>query len=299
MSFAMRLTVAAALVAVAVQTPLSRAAEPQLKADPPIVCDLCSAWNKDIAPERRFGNTYLVGTAGLSSVLVTSSAGHVLLDGALPQSAPLIDQHIRALGFKTEDIRLILVSHGHYDHAGGVSALQRLSGARVGASASTATALRTGTITPDDPQAGFGEEANRFPKVSAVEELADGQVLRVGDIAITVHHIPSHAPGSTAYTWRSCAGTDCRNVVYADSLTSVSAPGFRFSANPALVATFRKSIAKVAALPCDILIAPHPSFAVGKTCRTYAEDGEARLNQRLADEKKTPLQAFSPFKPSP
>ncbi|MCC7124213.1 MAG: subclass B3 metallo-beta-lactamase [Acidobacteria bacterium] len=282
----MRLSIAAALVAVAVQTVLPRTAYAQLKPDVPLVCDLCDAWNKDVTPVKRFGNTYTVGTDGLSSVLVTSSAGHVLLDGALPQSAALIDQHIRALGFRTEDIKLILVSHGHYDHAGGVNALQRLSGARVGGSPSTATALRMGTITPDDPQAGFGVEANRFPKVSNVEDLADGQVLRVGDIAITVHHVPSHAPGSTAYTWRSCEGTDCRNVVYADSLTSVAAPGFRFSDDPARVATFRKSIAKVAALPCDILIAPHPSFAVGKTCKTYAADGEARLDQRLADEKK-------------
>ena len=161
---------------------------------------MCAEWNKDLAPAKIFGNTYSVGTDGLSALLVTSPAGHVLLDAALPQSAPLIDQHIRALGFKTEDIKLILVSHGHYDHAGGVAALQRFSGARVGASPSTAAALRASVNTPDDPQVGFGPKDNGFPPVATVQELKDGEVVRVGDVAITVHHIPGHAPGSTAYT---------------------------------------------------------------------------------------------------
>jgi metallo-beta-lactamase class B len=231
-----------------------------------------------------------VGTDGLSALLVTSPAGHVLLDAALPQSAPLIDQHIRALGFKTGDIKLILVSHGHYDHAGGVSALQRFTGARVGASPSTAAALRAGVNTPDDPQVGFGPKDNAFPPVAAVQELKDGEVVRVGDIAITVHHIPGHAPGSTAYTWRSCEGTSCKAVAYVDSVTPVSADGFRFSGDgkyPSRVDSFRQSLAKVAALPCDILKAPHPSASVGKTCVTYAANGTALLDKRLAEEARS------------
>ena len=83
------------------------------------------------APFRVFGNTYYVGVAGLSAVLVTSNAGTILLDGGLPQSAPLIERNIRALGFRPDAIRLIVNSHEHYDHAGGIAALQRLSGATV------------------------------------------------------------------------------------------------------------------------------------------------------------------------
>ena len=86
------------------------------------------------APFRVFGNTYYVGVAGLSAVLVTSEAGSILLDGGLPQSAALIDENIRALGFTADAIRLIVSSHAHYDHAGGIAALQRLSGATVAAS---------------------------------------------------------------------------------------------------------------------------------------------------------------------
>lgn len=253
--------------------------------DPPKRCDDCEAWNRDAEPKRVFGNTYSVGTEGLTSLLVTSPEGHVLLDGALPQSAALIDAHVRALGFQTEDVKLILVSHGHYDHAGGVAALARFTGARVGASPPTAKALRAGVNTPDDPQVGFGPEFNGFPAVTEVDELEDGEVVRVGDVAITVYHIPGHAPGSTAYTWRSCEDAVCKDVVYADSLSAVAAPGFRYSDDRAYVERFRRSLEKVSGLPCDVLLAPHPFAAEGKTCRTYAAEAMERLDRRLAEER--------------
>ncbi|HEY8539460.1 MAG TPA: metallo-beta-lactamase [Steroidobacteraceae bacterium] len=109
-----------------------------------IECAQCEAWNKDQAPFRIFGNTYYVGTHGLSAVLVTSPDGHVLIDGALPQSAPLIAQHVEQLGFRLSDVKVILNSHVHFDHAGGIAELQRLSGAKVIASERAASVLRTG-----------------------------------------------------------------------------------------------------------------------------------------------------------
>ena len=99
-----------------------------------IDCESCEAWNADQAPFQIFGNTYYVGVRGLSSVLITSADGHILLDGALPQSAPLIAHHVEQLGFKMSDVKIILNSHVHYDHAGGIAKLQKLSGAKVIAS---------------------------------------------------------------------------------------------------------------------------------------------------------------------
>src|SRR4051812_27468557 len=99
------------------------------KSDPPKICGSCAEWNLDRDPVRIYGNTYYVGTAGLSSVLITSGNGHILVDGGLAQSAELIDSHIRKLGFRTEDVKLIVNSHAHYDHAGGIHALQLASGA--------------------------------------------------------------------------------------------------------------------------------------------------------------------------
>jgi len=202
---------------------------PRFQADPPKACDACEAWNAPQQPFRVFGNTWYVGTGGLSAVLVTSPQGHVLLDGGLSQSAPRIDASIRALGFRTEDVRLIVNSHAHYDHAGGIAALQRRSGAKVAASASGARALETGEPTPDDPQYALGREANGYPPVTGVRVVADGETLRVGDVAITAHYTPGHTPGATTWTWRSCEGQHCLDIVYADSLNAVSAPGFRFT----------------------------------------------------------------------
>src|SRR5271169_5339295 len=114
-------------------------------------CANCAAWNKPQKPFRVYGNTYYVGTHGLSSILVTSDAGHVLMDGALPESAPQIVVGIRSLGFRIEDVKLIVNSHVHFDHAGGLAELQRLSGARVVASPWSAEVLRKGGVEIGDP----------------------------------------------------------------------------------------------------------------------------------------------------
>ena len=141
----------------------------------------------------------------------------------------MIDANIRKLGFKTEDVKLIVNSHGHYDHAGGIAALQRASGATVAASPSGADALQRGENTTDDPQYGFGKADNGFPPVKNVKVIKDSEVLRVGNVAITAVFTPGHTPGSTTWTWRSCEGTNCLNMVYADSISAVSAPGFKFT----------------------------------------------------------------------
>ena len=260
-----------------------------LQPDPPIRCHDCDTWNGRRKPAKVFGTTYDVGVAGLGAVLITSEKGHILLDGGLPQTAARIDASVGQLGFRTEDIRLIVNSHAHFDHAGGIAAIQRRSGATVAASAAGARALERGEPTPDDPQFALGPAVNRFPAVTGVRTVADGEVLRVGELAITAHLTPGHTPGSTTWSWRACEGARCQNIVYADSLNSVSAVGFRFSGDgktPSRVEDFRRSIAKVAALPCDRLLAVHPAFAEGKTCTTYAADALKRLEQRLAQEKR-------------
>jgi metallo-beta-lactamase class B len=276
-----------------------------LRPDPAKVCASCEAWNGARVPFRIFGNTYYVGVAGLSSVLVTSDAGHVLLDGALPQSAAIIDRNIRALGFRTEDVKLILTSHVHYDHVGGVAALQRASGAEVAASEPSARALRSGEPTPDDPQYALGVPERLFPPVARVRVIQDGEVLRVGATAITARRTPGHTPGGTTWTWPSCEGARCLDVVYADSLTAVSADTFRFTAgsSPTVADRLRRSIGLVEALPCDIVLAVHPGFTQldaklerrrvnpgvnpfvdPQGCRAYAADARTRLDQRVASE---------------
>jgi metallo-beta-lactamase class B len=280
---------------------------PAFKADPPHQCDDCPTWNKPREPFKVYGNTYYVGTDGLSSILITGDAGHILLDGGLEQSAPQIDANIRKLGFRTEDIKLIVNSHGHFDHAAGIAALQRFSGAVVAASASGAKALEDGINTPDDPQAGFPKKFIGFPPVKNVKVIRDGEVQHVGSLAITPVFTPGHAPGSTTWTWRSCEGSRCLNIVYADSISAVSAPGFKFTEHPELIAQLRRSITRLGELPCDVMVSTHPGFtqiddklkrrAVMKAgdpdpfidpnlCKAYAANAMKGLESRLAEEKK-------------
>ena len=276
--------------------------------DKPIECPNCAAWNAPHTPFRIYGNSYYVGPAGLASVLIATKDGLVLIDGGLPQSALVILDNIRALGFQPADIKLILNSHIHYDHAGGIAALRMVSGARVAASAPSAKALALGHATADDPQYGFVSAATNYAPVDKVDLVEDGQVLTVGDVAFTAHLTPGHTPGGTSWTWQSCEAGRCLNMVYADSLTAVSDDSFHFTgdANHASrVEGFRASIAKIAALPCDVLMTPHPDFfqmeeklaarkANPKTnpfidpgaCAAYAAGASAALDQRIADEKK-------------
>jgi metallo-beta-lactamase class B len=241
----------------------------------------------------------------LASVLITSDGGHVLIDGALPESVPQIVANIRSLGFRIEDVKLILNSHVHFDHAGGIAELQRLTGARVVASKWSAAVMRQGGVGRGDPQ--FGVVAPIAP-VKHVDELRDGETFRVGEIAMTAHSTAGHTPGGTSWTWKSCEGNVCRDLVFADSLTPVSADGFKFTKSreyPEAIEGFEKSFALLEAAPCDVLVTTHPEASVlwdrvaareraatpdpivdSSACRHLAEHGRERLRERLADERK-------------
>jgi metallo-beta-lactamase class B len=269
-------------------------------------CDNCADWNQPQAPFNIYGNTWYVGTSGLSSILITSPTGHVLIDGDLPQSAAQVQANIEALGFRIGDVKLILNSHAHFDHAGGIAALQRASGATVAASPAAARVLRKGTVGADDPQF-VTSTPFHVPKVSKVSEVADGQTLRVGGIAVTAHATPGHTPGGTTWTWTSCEAGKCLHVVYADSLTPVSLGNFRYSGGngrPDISKSFAASIAKVAALSCDIVLSVHPGvtdtmdkqaaktaaknpFVDPEGCRNYAAAATEKLNARLAEEARS------------
>jgi metallo-beta-lactamase class B len=277
------------------------------QSDPPHKCGAaCDEWNIPREPFRLFGNSYYVGTDGLSAILIVGDAGLVLLDGGLEQSAALIDANIRKLGFRTEDVKLIVNSHGHYDHAGGIAALQRASGATVAASPSGADALQRGENTTDDPQFGFGKADNAFPPVKNVKVIKDGEVLRVGNVAITAVFTPGHTPGSTTWTWQSCESAKCLNLVYADSVSAVAAPGFKFTDSPERVNLFRRSISRLGELPCDIVVSTHPQATrldaklkmraarngagpdplVDQGCKALAATALKGLDARIAEEKK-------------
>jgi metallo-beta-lactamase class B len=260
-------------------------------------CPSCAEWNAPAKPVHLYANVYYVGTRGLSALLLTSSGGHVLIDAGLPESAPQVIANVRALGFLVEDIRLILNSHAHYDHAGGIAALQRASGADVAASRASAAVLRTGTVGSSDPQHGI---ALAYTPVRRVREIADGDTVRVGSTWLVAHLTPGHTPGGTSWSWRSCEGATCLDFVYADSQTPVSADNFYFTrstAYPAALQDFERGFKVLEGIACDVLITPHPGASQlwqrvergtlrdPGACRRYAATARQQLAKRVTVEQ--------------
>jgi len=248
-----------------------------------------------------FGNTYLVGTCGITSVLITDPAGDILIDGGTEKGADLIAANIRGLGFRVTDIRYLLISHEHPDHVGGISKLQRMTGGQLLSSAAAAPVLNSGNPSLGDPQHGI---LTQFPPAHVDRIVRDGEQIRIGNTVVTAIATPGHTPGAMSWRWGSCQGGVCRQIVYVDSLSPVSSPEYRFSDHPDYVAQFRASIAKIAAQPCDIVITPHPSAShmidrLGgrqpldspDACRDYAAQLTKQLDDRLAKEAAPAPQA--------
>lgn len=269
------------------------AAEP-VAGDPltrPIAAERAKQWLAPVPPEKIFGTTYLVGFGGMSVALIDTGDGLVLVDGALPQAAPAILANVRALGFDPTDIKYILSTEPHFDHAGGLAALARDTGATVVASARGAEGLRAGAMAADDPQLAYG---GNWPAVTRLKVMQGGEVLSLGHVAITAQATPGHTMGSMSWSWQACEQGACKAIVFASSLNPVSAPGYRYTsaAGAAFVAGFEASYRVMDALPCDVLISAHPDNAgsgrynaTPGACRAYAERSRGLLAKRLAGER--------------
>ncbi|MBK8059156.1 MAG: subclass B3 metallo-beta-lactamase [Gemmatimonadetes bacterium] len=266
-------------------------------------CADCAAWNAPHAPFKLFGNTFYVGTNGLSALLVTSPQGHVLIDGALPESAGQIAASIRALGFRVEDIKVIVNSHVHFDHAGGIAELQRLSGAEVIASEASVPVLQTGEVGRNDPQYGT---IPPIAKVARVRTIPAGDTVRVGPLVLSAMRTGGHTPGGTSWTWTSCEGAECWAIVYGDSQSAISADDFFFTRTttyPRGLDDFAAGFAALEAVRCDLLVTPHPGATAlwerlarreagdraalrdGGACKRYAANARAGLAKRVAAER--------------
>lgn len=255
------------------------------------------AWNKPVEPFQIYGNSYYVGVSGLSSVLVTSPQGHILIDGLLPDSPKLIAASIRKLGFRLRDVKLILSSHDHWDHAGGIAELQRMTGAAVVASPATADALKLGRMGEDDPQF---EGSTPYAKVAKVRTVRDGEVVKLGPLAMTALYTPGHSTGGTSWTWNACEQGRCASIVFADSINPISSGDYKFSAHPVVLKQYEQSYAALEKAACDIVVSGHPDFTGmwdkvksgkphalldgGDGCKAYVQQSREKLNKRLAEE---------------
>jgi metallo-beta-lactamase class B len=252
------------------------------------------AWTTPGPPFRVYGNTWYVGTCGVTALLVTTPEGHVLIDTGMADAAPMILANLERLGVATADIEALLSSHEHYDHVGATAEIKRRTGARVIALDTAVRQLESGRALDIDPQLADLFDVAGF---EVDQTLQDGQQFELGSQVFTAHATPAHTPGSTSWTWQSCERDACRTMAYADSMSTPKAGDYRFADHPEYVAQVRAAFARGAAMPCDILLTPHPSasrmrerFANGtpapstSACRDYVGAAAANFEKLLADE---------------
>lgn len=251
-------------------------------------------WDKPGPPFRIHGNSWYVGTCGIAAVLITGDSGHILVDGGTAAGADPIAANIDALGFHIEDVKILLMSHEHFDHVGGLAELQRRSGAKLIASPEAAPVMASGQASENDPQFGMHDP---FPAARVDEVLGDSLAVRLGSLELQAIATPGHTPGALSWHWQSCDGEGCVSIVYADSLSPISSDSYRFSDHPEYVAAFRAGLNRLSELECTILLTPHPSASAMRdrfasnaglvdtgACRSYAASVSKRLDVRLAEE---------------
>ncbi len=214
------------------------------------------SWNQPVEPFRIAGNVYYVGASEITSFLITSPAGHILIDGGFVETAEQIERNVEKLGFRLSDVRYLVNSHAHYDHAGGLAELKRATGARFLASAGDIPLLARGGA--DDPQF-----ANRFlfPPIYADGIVRDGQRIRVGGTELVAHITAGHTRGCTTWTTRVREQNRDLSVVFLCSATVPSS--YRLIGNPqypSVAGDYRATFAFLKSLKPDIPLAAHGNF---------------------------------------
>ena len=214
-----------------------------------------NSWSEPTEPFHIAGPIYYVGTRGLCVYLITTPAGHILLSGGLPGTTPLIEASIRKLGFRPEDIRILLISHAHFDHVGTLAQMQKLTGAQVEVMQADVALLKSGG-TIDYLFA--KKDEYHFARVTAQKVLNDGDTVSLGGVTLTAHWTPGHTPGCTTWTSTVQEAGHPYAVVFADG-TGIN-PGTRFVKNPSyqgIADDYRKTFRVLGSLHPDIFLAFH------------------------------------------
>ena len=161
------------------------------------VAALQEDWARPFPAHRVIGNLYAVGTYDLGVFLVTSSEGHILINTGLEDSTPLIRENIESLGFRLEDVKILLTMQAHWDHTAALAEIKEFTGAQMWATAGDAPVLEDGGFS--DPHFG-GRESFRPVRVNKI--IADGEVIELGETRLAVLETPGHTAGSSSYTMR-------------------------------------------------------------------------------------------------
>lgn len=239
------------------------------------------AWKAPVPPRHLAGNIYYVGAIGVSSFLITTPAGHVLIDTGFADTVPIIQRGVEQLGFKLTDIKYILSSHAHIDHVGGHALMKRLTGAQLVASAADAEVLASGGRSDFIP---FPKDMIIYEPVKVDRIVRDRDEVQLGGVALTAHMTPGHTRGATTWTMDIVDAGKTYHVVFFSS-ASINAGTRLTGANaayPEIASDLEETFAKLKQLPCDLFLAPHGGqFAMAdKFARLDRGEGVSALVDR-------------------
>jgi len=251
-------------------------------------------WNRPVPPFRVAGTLYYVGVAQVTSLLLTTGQGHILIDGAFAESAGRILDNVRMLGFRPEDIKVLLSTHAHLDHAGGLAEIKARTGARLYAGAADASLLARG----GRGDFAFGDTLP-FPPVTVDVPVKDGDVVELGGATVRAIATPGHTMGCTSWSFTVDDGGKPLRVLV---LGGTTAPGYTLVDNagyPAIAADFERTFARLKNEAVDVFFEGHGfqfgldekragkrSFVDPEGYRARVAEAERAIREQIAKQRR-------------
>lgn len=227
------------------------------------------SWNRPVKPFRIIGNIYYVGANEITSFLITTPNGHILLDGGFAETVPIIKESMKQLGFRIEDVKILINSQAHLDHAGGFALLKQLTGASLAVSKADAELISNG----GKGDFAWGDKLSYQPaKVDRI--IKDKDKIEIGGVTMTARLTPGHTKGCTTWTMKVTEGDKEYDVVFVGSVT---APGYKLVDNPNypnIAADYDYTFQLLKTLPCEVFLGSHGSFFNLERKRLGLERGE-------------------------
>lgn len=218
------------------------------------------SWYAAVQPYRIIGSgkrgIYFVGTEGLGMYFIPTDAGHIVIDGGMPGEGQYVADAIRQLGFDPKDVKILLNSHAHLDHSGGLAELKTLTGAQMIASEGDRSALEGGFYLGSED-----DSAVNAPPVQVDRIIADGEKLKLGDVTLTAHITPGHSRGCTSWTMPVVQGGKSYDALFFCSATVAANRLVGPPQYEGIVSDYRKTFAMTRDWKPDIFLTNHPEFS--------------------------------------
>ncbi|MGH9255609.1 MAG: subclass B3 metallo-beta-lactamase [Vicinamibacterales bacterium] len=258
---------------------------------------------KPFTPFKIIGNIHYVGDTNEAVYLITTPAGHILLDTGYEETVPIVTAGVKKLGFQMQDIRIMISGHAHSDHVAGHALVKEMTGARVLASEADAVVIESGGAKGDYR----GPRADPWKPAKVDQIIKDGERVTLGGVTLTAHMTPGHTRGNTTWTMVIEDGGRKLNVAFMPSVgRNQGVRVFNYPNYPNIAEDYQRTFRVLKTLPCDVFLGPHGNFydLNGKFarlqsgakdnpfidpagCRQFVERGEAAFLKQLEDERRT------------